>query len=78
MMTFEEFQKTARIVLEADEERIEYPDGAGRIDLVVGGGLGNPAEGMFCLTIENYSEQGFDLYKFEAELYAWAKTSVLF
>jgi IMP dehydrogenase len=43
--TLAEFRKTARIVLEAEEERIEYLNGQGRIDLVVrgpgAGGRGN-------------------------------------
>jgi hypothetical protein len=76
-MTLADFRETARIVMEADEERIEYLGGSCRIDLVIGGRHGDPAEGMFCLTIANSSDQGFDLAEFEASLFKWAQSEGL-
>lgn len=73
-MTLDEFRKTARIVREAELERIEYLGGAAQIDLVIGKGSEN---GMFCLTIANASEQGFDLAKLEGQLFEWADGEVI-
>lgn len=71
MLTFEEFRQTARIVLEAEEERIEYVGGECRIDLVCRDEK-LKSQGLFCLTIANDSRIGFDLVAFERDLYDWA------